>query len=83
MAVDKEANSLRESTLTILSLTCAYSIDIYLVGPLNPACEEKTVLLTAIDRWTGWPDACPMSMLRPMHAQMYVSRLSYWAFQMS
>ena len=33
-----------------------------LVGPLNPACEGKNVLLTVIDRWTGWPDDFPMTM---------------------
>ena len=37
-------------------------IHIDLVGPLNPACEGKNVLLTVIDRWTGWPDAFPMTM---------------------
>ena len=36
-------------------------IQIYLVGPLNPACEGKT-LLTVIDRWTGWREAFPMTM---------------------
>ena len=30
--------------------------------PLNPACEGKNVLLTIIDRWTGWPDVFPMKM---------------------
>ena len=33
-----------------------------LVGPLNPACEGKNTLLTVIDRWTGWPEAFPMTM---------------------
>ena len=37
-------------------------IHIDLVGPLNPACEGKNVLLTVIDRWTGWPDALSMTM---------------------
>ena len=37
-------------------------IRIDLVGPLNPACEGKNVLLTAIDRWTVWPDAFPMTI---------------------
>ena len=37
-------------------------IHIDLVGPLNPACEGKNVLLTVIGRWTGWPDAFPMTM---------------------
>ena len=37
-------------------------IHIDLVGPLNPACEGKNILLTVIDRWTGWPDAFPMTM---------------------
>ena len=37
-------------------------IHINLVGPLNPACEGKNVLLTVIDIWTGWPDAFPMTM---------------------
>ena len=32
-------------------------IHIDLVGPLN-----QNVLLTVIDRWTGWPDAFPMTM---------------------
>ena len=33
-----------------------------LVGSLNPACEGKNTLLTVIDRWTGWPEAFPMTM---------------------
>ena len=37
-------------------------LHIDLVGPLNPACEGKNVVLTVIDRWTGWPDAFPMTM---------------------
>ena len=37
-------------------------IHIDLVGPLNPECEGKNVLLTVIARWTGWPDAFPMTM---------------------
>ena len=37
-------------------------IHIDLVGPLNPACEGKNVLLTVIDRWTGLPDAFSMTM---------------------
>ena len=37
-------------------------IHIDLVGPLNPACEGKNTLLTVIDRWTGWPEAFPMTM---------------------
>ena len=37
-------------------------IHIDLVGPLNPACEGKNVLLTDIDRWIGWRDAFPMTM---------------------
>ena len=37
-------------------------IHIGLVGPLNPACEVKNVLIAVIDRWTGWPDAFPMTM---------------------
>ena len=37
-------------------------IHVDLVGPLNPACEGKNTLLTVIDRWTGWPEAFPMTM---------------------
>ena len=37
-------------------------IHIDLIGPLNLACEGKNVLLTVIDRWTGWPGAFPMAM---------------------
>ena len=37
-------------------------VHIDLVSPLNPACEEKNTLLTVIDRWTGWPEAFPMTM---------------------
>ena len=37
-------------------------LQIDLVGPLNPACEGNNVLLTLIDRWTGWTDAFPMTM---------------------
>ena len=37
-------------------------IHVDLVGPLNPACEWKNTLLTVIDRWTGWPEAFPMTM---------------------
>ena len=33
-----------------------------LVSRLNPACEGKNTLLTVIDRWTGWPEAFPMTM---------------------
>ena len=36
-------------------------IHVDLVGPLNPACEGKNTLLTVIDRWTGWPEAFPMT----------------------
>ena len=32
------------------------------VGELKPACEGKNTLLTVIDRWTGWPEAFPMTM---------------------
>ena len=37
-------------------------IHVDLVGPLNPACDGKNTLLTVIDRWTGWPEAFPMTM---------------------
>ena len=37
-------------------------IRVDLVGPLNPAYEGKNTLLTVIDRWTGWPEAFPMTM---------------------
>ena len=37
-------------------------LHIDLVGPLNLACEGKNMLLTIIDRWTGWPEAFPMTM---------------------
>ena len=37
-------------------------IHVDLVGPLNPACEGKNTLLTVIGRWTGWPEAFPMTM---------------------
>ena len=37
-------------------------IHVDLVGPSNPACEGKNTLLTVIDRWTGWPEAFPMTM---------------------
>ena len=41
---------------------CFSHIHIDLVGPVNPACEGKNVLLTVIDRWTGWRYAFPMTM---------------------
>ena len=37
-------------------------IHVDLVGPLNPPCEGKNMLLTVIDRWTGWPEAFAMTM---------------------
>ena len=37
-------------------------IHIDLVGPLNPPCEGKNTLLTVMDRWTGWPEAYPITM---------------------
>ena len=39
-------------------------IHVNLVGPLNPTCEGNNTLLTVIDRWTGWPEAFPMTMHR-------------------
>ena len=38
------------------------NIHIDLVGPLNPHCEGKNILLTIIDIWTGLPEAFPMTM---------------------
>jgi len=37
-------------------------IHVDLVGPLNPPCSGKNMLFTIIDRWTGWPEAIPISM---------------------
>ena len=36
-------------------------IHVDIVGPLNPVCEGKNTLFTIIDRWSGWPEAVPMS----------------------
>ena len=36
-------------------------IHVDLVGPINPVCEGKNMLLTIVDRWSGWPEAIPMS----------------------
>ena len=45
------------------ALTKRFShLHVDLVGPLNPACEGKNTLLTVIERWTGWPEAFPMTM---------------------
>ena len=36
-------------------------IHVDLVGPINPPCEGKNMLFTIIDRWTGWPEAIPIT----------------------
>ena len=36
-------------------------IHVDIVGPINPANEGKNTLFTIIDRWSGWPEAIPMS----------------------
>ena len=51
------------------------------VGPLNPACEGKNVLLTVIARWTGWPEAFPMTLYADAANAKYVGGLQCGAVQ--
>ena len=65
--VNCQRNKVQRHTRAGLSLlpepTKRFSdLHIDLVGPLNPPCQGKNMLLTIIDRWTGWAEALPLTM---------------------